>query len=100
MSGTEDAREGSDPWWWSTAWSAIETEAATLREFDAYTLTEVYGIGAPDHPNRWGSLFSHAHRVGLIEHAGFAVSRRRSRAGGLTRTWRGCKQFEDSTEAA
>ncbi len=92
MSGLDRATESRDPWSWHPAKAALETLAAesatTGRIFEAYDLTELFGIEL-DHPARWGALFNAAASEGLIAHAGFAVSRRPTRAGGITRVWRG-----------
>ncbi|AQA26216.1 hypothetical protein BTZ20_4475 [Rhodococcus sp. MTM3W5.2] len=89
MSGVQDAVENRDEWWWAGAMAALKAAAATGREFDSYDLTEWYGINGPDHPARWGGLFASAKKEGLIEPAGFCVSRRPTRSGGITRRWRG-----------
>lgn len=89
--GVDAAIENRDPWWWSCAMSALHAEARTGREFAADTLTDEYGVDAPDHPNRWGALFRAAHAEGVIEPVGYRPSRRPSRAGGACRTWRGTR---------
>lgn len=86
-----EAPDTRDEWWWKPALAALRNEAQSGREFDSYTLTEVYGIDQPDSPARWGALFRKAHADGIIEHAGVTASRRPSRAGGLVRTWRGAR---------
>lgn len=86
----EDAIEHRDPWWWATARQALEHLAEQGRPFESYDLTEI-GVTDPDHPARWGALFSHAAREGVIVPCGFTVSRRPTRSHGLTRLWRGCR---------
>jgi len=92
VSGLDRATEYRDPWSWHPAKAALEilaTESTvTGRTFEAFDLTERFGIQM-DHPARWGALFNAAATDGLIAHAGFAVSRRPTRAGGITRVWRG-----------
>jgi len=92
VSGLDRATESRDPWSWHPAKAALEILAAestiTGRTFEAFDLTERFGIQM-DHPARWGALFNAAATDGLIAHAGFAVSRRPTRAGGITRVWRG-----------
>ncbi|MCJ0899767.1 hypothetical protein MTX38_22075 [Rhodococcus sp. ARC_M13] len=88
-SGLGKAIENKDDWWWSSAMAALHTEAATGFPFDAYTLTVKYGIANPDHPGRWGGLFSSARHEGVIEGVGYCVSQRPTRSGGITRLWRG-----------
>lgn len=90
--GLESAIDNADPWWWSTAWSALATEAKTGREFDAFDLTDRYGVDGPDSPARWGALFRSAHTQGLIVPVGFRASRRPSRAGGVCRVWTGASR--------
>ncbi len=90
--GLAQAADNRDPWSWHPAKAALEILAAesmvTGRTFEAFDLTERFGIQM-DHPARWGALFNAAATDGLIAHAGFAVSRRPTRAGGITRVWRG-----------
>lgn len=90
--GLAQAEENRDPWSWYPAKAAMlqiaaET-AASGGVFEAFDLTDRYGVVLDD-SSRWGPLFASAARDGLIEHAGFAVARRPSRSGGITRTWRG-----------
>jgi len=90
--GLARATDNRDPWTWHPAKAALkvlaEETARTGGFFEAYDLTDRFGIEL-DHPARWGALFSAAATEGLIAHAGFAVSRRPTRAGGITRVWRG-----------
>jgi len=86
--GLARATDNRDPWSWYPALEAVTAEAASGRTFEAFDLEERYGVTL-DHPNRWGALFSSAAGQGLIEHVGYAKSRRPSRSGGLCRTWRG-----------
>ncbi|NIL74422.1 hypothetical protein RhoFasB10_00506 [Rhodococcus sp. B10] len=69
--------------------AALKSKAETGLVFEAYDLTDEFGIDDPDHPGRWGALFREANRLGVIEPAGYCVARRPTRAGGLTRLWRG-----------
>lgn len=87
--GRDQAEEGTDAWWRSTAMQAVRAIAATDREWQCYDLVADYGVPDPDHPNRWGALLGHAARLGLIVPVGAAPSRRPATAGSLTRTWRG-----------
>lgn len=92
--GLESAIEHADPWWGARARAAIIAEAERTRDhggvFCADDLRDApYGLGEPDHPARWGAAFCLAYRDGLISPAGFTISRRRERAGGVLRVWRG-----------
>jgi hypothetical protein len=89
MAGREQAVCNSDSWWMSIGLQAIRAIAKTGDEFQAFDLIERYHIPEPDHPNRWGPLFSRAARQGLIVPVGAAPSRRPRTARSLTRTWRG-----------
>ena len=77
-----------DPWWESGALKAIETLAATGRNFTAADLTDL-GVADPDHSARWGSVMAKAKKLGLIERVGYAPSKRPSRSQSVTAVWRG-----------
>lgn len=87
-SGVDRAAANRDPWTWYPALEALKQLAATGETFECFDLTDRFGVYL-DNPARYGALFSAAAHAGLIEHVGFSRSRRPSRAGGLTRTWRG-----------
>lgn len=89
--GVERARRNADPWWTSCTMAAIRAEAASGRIFEPEDLRDRYGLVEPDHPSRWGAAFRQAHRAGIIRPAGAVSSRRRERAGSLTRTWVGAR---------
>lgn len=88
MTGLQQAIDGRDPWWWDGAMRAVKHLAATGEPFDAWDVTEL-GVPDPDHPARWGALFTTARRAGLIVAVGYRESRRPSRAHGVCRVWRG-----------
>jgi hypothetical protein len=77
-----------DPWWTSGAIRALRTLAESGRPFQAFDLLAL-GVSEPDDPRRWGALVRAASTLGLIQVAGYAVSKRRPEAGGLVRVWRG-----------
>ena len=77
----------SDPWWESTALSAIEHLAANGQQFTAADLTDL-GVPEPDHPARWGSVIAKAKALKIIEKAGYTTARRPSRNAGVTAVWR------------
>ncbi len=87
--GRDQAEQHADGWWWSCAMQAVEAMAATGRTFQAHDVADVYGLADPDSPNRWGALMGAAHRLGIVEPVGVAMSSRRSTARSLVRTWRG-----------
>ena len=82
------AIDNADDWWWKVAMRALKWLAATPGTFEAYDLS-LMGVPEPSSAHHWGALFSAAAKAGVIEHAGFTVSRRPTRAGGLCRVWRG-----------
>jgi hypothetical protein len=45
-------------------------------------------VPPPPDARAWGSVIMRARRAGLIEHAGYAQSLRRSRHAGIVSTWR------------
>lgn len=75
--------------WRRMALRAIESMAATGRDFQAYDLVTELGLPEPDHHCRWGPAFADARRRGLIVRAGAAQSTRPETKGSLTRLWRG-----------
>lgn len=87
-SGVQRSAENADAWWWSPAWRGLTWLAGTDTEFQASDLT-VLGVPDPEHPARWGALFTKALHAGLIEPVGYAPSKRPSRSGGVCRVWRG-----------
>ena len=54
------------------------------------------GVAEPDHPNRWGSVFSGLHRAGYIHPVAFVASARRARHRGLQRLWVGTSPDPDA----
>lgn len=91
--GLDKAEQNTDPWWGDIALRAVKAMAATGQLFEAFDLTkEPYALREPAHPNHWGALLRQAAQLGLIEPVGFAPSRRPSRAGGVSRQWRGAVQ--------
>jgi hypothetical protein len=89
LAGRDHAGRNADEWWLSTAMQAVRVMATTGREFQAFDLVQTYRVPEPDHPNRWGALFTRAAREGVIVPVGAAPSRRPTAARSLTRTWRG-----------
>jgi len=89
LAGRDHAERNADEWWISTAMQAVRAMATTGREFQAFDLVQTYGVAEPDHPNRWGALFTRAAREGVIVSVGAAPSRRPTACKSLTRTWRG-----------
>lgn len=92
--GLNAAISNADPWWTARIRAAIAAEAERTSKhggvFSADDLRdEPHGLSEPDAPCRWGAAFALAHRDGLIAPAGFTISRRRERAGGVLRIWRG-----------
>jgi hypothetical protein len=86
--GVEAALEGIDPWWRSTAETAIAALAETGRPFDVGDVRDM-GVTEPDHPNRWGAVFMAASRSEMIRPLGALPSQRPSRHRGLVRRWIG-----------
>lgn len=74
-----------DPWWESSALTAIAALAKTGRPFTAADLE----VDAPDHPCRWGSAFAKAKQLGLVRKVGYTASRRTGRKGGVCAQWQG-----------
>ncbi len=86
--GLQRAQDNADDWWWKVAMRALKWLAAAPGTFEAYDLS-LMGVPEPSSAHHWGALFSAAAKAGVIEHAGFTVSRRPTRSGGLCRVWRG-----------
>lgn len=78
----------ADTTWQADALDVLEGLAKTGRLFDAHALT-LAGLREPPHPNHYGALFSAAQARGLVEHAGWHRSPRRSRNGGVCSLWCG-----------
>lgn len=87
-SGVNTAIRNRDDVWWGQAMTGISLLALAGNPFDAFDLQSV-GVGEPDHPNRYGALFSNASRAVLIEYVGHHRSRRPGRSGGVCAVWRG-----------
>jgi len=85
-----DLMANADEWWKSCAEKAARQLASDGVEFTADDLTEM-GVEDPDHPSRWGSLFSALKRDGVITPVGYRPSTRKSRNGGVCRVWIGSK---------
>lgn len=100
-----DVLENTDEWWKSTAEAGIKHLADRGAPFEAFDLTEI-GVPDPDHSARWGAIFKAAQRAGTITMAGYAISRRPGRHGGITRLWIGTKKSDagsptkENTDAA
>lgn len=82
----EDAKHA----WLADADHAISALAVRCHRTDqTFTADDVHKIiGDPEHPNWWGVAFASAKRRGEIELAGYAISRSKSRNGGVLRVWR------------
>ncbi len=89
--GLQRAQDNADEWWWKVAMRALKWLAAAPGTFESYDLTLI-GVPDPASPKHWGALFSAAAKAGVIEPAGFTVARRPTRAGGISRVWRGTGQ--------
>lgn len=87
------------PWWESLALGAIRHLAESGRPFQAHDLDEL-GVPAPDHPNRYGSVFAKAKRAGLIRKVGYAPSKRPRRDGGVSAVWGAGPAVPPSTRKA
>ena len=74
--------------WRDQVLDVIAELAGRGREFTADDV-RAFGVGEPDHLNRWGSAFSAARKSGLIAPVGTACSRRPVRHAGLARIWVG-----------
>lgn len=87
--GMARADAGTDDWWRSCCDRAIRQAATTGRPFQAWDLTEWYGLPEPRHPNQWGPRLSAAAKQGVIVAAGWAESKRPTTAKSAVRTWVG-----------
>ena len=74
-------------------WLDCARRAATelARRGQDFTADDLTGLGVPDpdHPARWGSLFSALKREGIITLVDFRASAKPTRNGGVVRVWRG-----------
>ena len=68
----------------------IEARTAVLKMAGrTFSADDVHRIASqPIHPNNWGKLFARMAVEGIIEPDGVTKSTRKSRHGGLVRTWR------------
>lgn len=87
--GVEQAHRNAPEPWKTVAMRALEAEAKTGKEFEAYTLEVLHDVPAADHPNRWGGLFYAAARRGVIRKVGYHASLRPGRSGGVCAVWVG-----------
>jgi hypothetical protein len=56
---------------------------------EEFTTDSIHEIALhPEHPNWWGVLMAVAKQRGLIEHAGYKTSERKSANGRVVRVWR------------
>ena len=74
--------------WLDCARRAATELARRGQDFTADDLTG-RGVPDPDHPARWGSLFSALKREGIITLVDFRASAKPTRNGGVVRVWRG-----------
>lgn len=88
MTDLTTVRDQGDDWWRDSAERAVRWWAESGMPFDAYDVT-LLGVPDPDHPSRWGGLFSAMKADGIIEPIGYRESRRPSRHHGVCRIWRG-----------
>ena len=94
----QDVDANTDKWWKSCALAAIECLARSGRPFTAYDAAQL-GVPDPDHPSRWGGLFSAAAHAGLIRSAGVVRGSRASTHGAWVRVWIGA-EYAQGGEAA
>lgn len=96
--GADRARRSADPWWSDVALRNVYALAATGLPF---TNDDVRDRGVPDphHHNQWGGVYATAAQAGVIECVGFRVARRRERAGGVLRVWRGTAAYREQVRA-
>lgn len=88
--GMAETARAASPDWWSRAVSAVRYLAATGKPFQAYDLVVVCGIEEPDNPaKQWGALFAAMRKAGVVEHAGYATSRRPTANSSACRQWIG-----------
>lgn len=74
--------------WWRDAEIILASRAASGEPFTADDL-RADGLGEPDKPARWGSLFRQAQMNGVIVAVGVVNSKRAQRHGSLGRVWVG-----------
>jgi hypothetical protein len=79
--------------WAGEALQAIEAEARTGDPFDCYALQQHQGLEPPPSPSMWGSVFKTAAHRGIIQQAGFHITSRPTRRGGITRVWVGSPSY-------
>lgn len=79
--------------WADEAIRAIEAEARTGRTFDGWQLQQRQGLEDPPSSQQWGSVFHVAARRGIIQEAGFHITNRPTRRGGITRVWIGSPSY-------
>lgn len=67
-----------------------------IRRFDVgttFTVDDIYPhVAEPLHHNQWGEALNEAHRIGLIEEAGFVKSKRRESKGRRVIQWQRVEQ--------
>jgi hypothetical protein len=78
-----------DPWR-ADATRLIGRLASDHVVFEAYDLIKA-GLTEPDHPSRWGAVFSHCAKAGLIELVGYGPSSRPTVKSSAVRFWRGAQ---------
>lgn len=87
MKKTNDANN-SQHIWRRQAEITLARRAASGETFTAHDLRDD-GLGEPDNPAMWGSLFRQAQMEGLIVTVGVLNSKRAQRHGSLSRVWVG-----------
>lgn len=80
-SGLDQAIGNADPWWSSSAATAIKYLASSAGSFDVDALLEL--VGRPPHPSYTGAALAAAWRSQVIRHAGCRVAG----DGRLVRLW-------------
>lgn len=95
MSHTKDALDNADLWWRDPAERALTWWAETSQPFTVDDLRDL-GVPEPDHPARWGALFSAARKQDLVRPVGYTVSRRPQRHGSVVRVWVGTTDEEQA----
>lgn len=87
MAETARATSGD---WWARASRAVEQLGREGRPFQAYDIVDRFGIEEPDNgAKQWGALFAAMRRAGVIDHHGFATSRRPTAHASACREWIG-----------
>lgn len=86
-----DVDRNADGWWRSCALAGIRHLAALGEPFTAHDVATL-GVPDPDHPNRWGALFSTAAHAQIIRPVGVVRSDRRTTHRALVRLWVGAQQ--------